>query len=76
MVEKISSRGNVIGEMSCQGSLFRGSVQSGIVLRESGSLGSVHEEVLVGKCLDTNLLVILSQRNCVKSSKKEENLFL
>ena len=49
MVEKISSRGNVIGEMSCQGRLFRGSVQSGIVLRESGSLGSVHEEVLVGK---------------------------
>ena len=49
MVEKISSRGNVIGEMSCQGSLFGGSVQSGIVLRESGSLGSVHEEVLVGK---------------------------
>ena len=49
MVEKISSRGNVIGEMFCQGSLFRGSVQSGTVLRESGSLGSVHEEVLVGK---------------------------
>ena len=49
MVEKMSSRGNVVGGMSCQGILFQGSVRSGTVFRESSSLGSVHEEVLDGK---------------------------
>ena len=77
MVEKMFSRGNVVGRMSIQGSVHRGSIRSGEYLSRNCPSGKSFWDMSIGKSQSSKYPNTIYQLNflrttALKSSKKEQ----